>query len=134
MLNGQTHKDAFLTLCPGKLLNDVEWSSTVFIMTCDHELRRKTLKHINPKSRGIEWFKIMDEDFSSGHRAALYWAFSLWSGNSWRYDSDGNSIAPIDTMDWAYYMDEDLRRTAITALELRWRIKGFTRKEESSNV
>lgn len=129
MFNDQAHKDTFLSLCPGKLLNDPEWSSTVFALTSDAELCRKTMRHINPKKRSIDWDKIMENDFAAGHRAMIYWTFALWAGNSWRLDGQGEYTAPVDTMDWAYSMDEDLRRTAITALELRWKIKGFARKE-----
>lgn len=131
MFNNQTHKDVFLSLCPGKLLNDVEWSSTVFIFTSDDELRRKTNKHIKPQKREINWDAILATDFGSGHYSAIYWAFSLWSGNSWQWNNKGERIEPIDTMSRAYYMDYNLQRTAITALELRWRIKGIARKEES---
>lgn len=119
MFNDQEHKDAFLSLCPGKLLTDTEWIGPIFILTSDSELRRKTLKHVNSKRREIKWSRIFDTDFGSGHRASLYWAFSLWAGNSWSNDDEST----VDTMDKAYYMDNTLRRTAITALELRWRIK-----------
>lgn len=125
MFNNQEHKAAFLSLCPGKLLNDVEWSSPIFIFTSDEELRRKTAKHIHPKKREINWDAILDTDFGSGHYAIIYWAFTLWAGNSWRLDKNGEYCEPIDTMSRAYSMDENLRRTAITALELRWRIKGI---------
>lgn len=84
------------------------------------------MKHINPKKREIKWESILRTDFGSGHYAAIYWAFTLWAGNSWPKE-DGSRI---DTMSEAYYMDEYLRRTAITALELRWRIKELKRKEE----
>lgn len=130
MFNDQAHQKHFRELCPGKLLTDAEWSSTVFMLACDAELRRKCLSYVNPKRREIEWLKLMDHDFSSGHRAALYWAFSLWSGNSWRYDSDGNSITPVDTMDWSYYMDGYLRKVAVRALELRWKMRAFSVLEE----
>ncbi len=119
MFNDTEHKAAFLSLCPGKLLNDAEWFAPVFVLTSDYELRRKAAKHINPDRREIRWQKIFDTDFGSGHRAALYWAFSLWAGNSWVYEDDSR----VDTMDKIYFMDERLRRTAITALELRWRLK-----------
>ena len=131
MFNDQEHKTAFLSLCPGKLLNDVEWSSPVFVFTSDEELRRKTKKHIYPKKRKIDWDAILDTDFGGGHYAAIYWAFTLWAGNSWQWNDKGERIEPIDTISRAYSMDEKLQRTAITALELRWRIKGITRKEES---
>ena len=121
MFNDQTHKEAFLKLCPGKLLNDSEWSSTVFVLTSDAELRRKATPHIKIKKREIDWDKILSTDFGSGHYSAIYWAFTLWSGNSWPKD-DGSRI---DTMSEAYYMDEELRKTAITALKLRWKMIGF---------
>ena len=127
MFNDQEHKTAFLSLCPGKLINDTEWIGPVFIMTSDSELRRKTLKYIKPEHREIRWSKIFDTDFGSGHRAILYWAFSLWVGNSW-VDEDENQV---DTMDKSYYMDDSLRRTAITALELRWRLKGISQQQST---
>lgn len=130
MFNDQEHKSAFLALCPGKLLNDVEWSSSVFILTSDEELRRKTIKHIKPQKREINWDGILSTDFGSGHYSIIYWAFTLWSGNSWQWDDKGERTEPIDTMSKAYSMDDGLRRTAITALELRWRIKGIARKTE----
>lgn len=127
MFNDQEHKSTFLDLCPGKLLTDTEWIGPVFIMTSDSELRRKTLKYIKPERREIRWSKIFDTDFGSGHRAILYWAFSLWAGNSW-IDEDENQV---DTMDKAYFMDDNLRRTAITALELRWKIKVISQQQST---
>jgi len=121
MFNNQEHLNSFESLCPGKLIADTEWIGPIFILTSDSELRNKTAKHIDPKRREIKWSKIFDLDFGSGHRAALYWAFSLWAGNSWSND-EGEQV---DTMDKSYYMDEKLRRTAITALELRWGIRYF---------
>jgi len=125
MFNDQEHLNSFKSLCPGKLINDVEWSSTIYILTSDSELRRKTKKHIHPKKFEINWDEILKTDFGSGHYAIIYWAFTLWAGNSWRLDKEGEYCEPIDTMSRAYSMDETLRRTAITALELRWRIKSF---------
>jgi hypothetical protein len=84
MFDSDEHRELFQTLCPGKLINDGEWAGPVYILTSDAELRSKTIKHIHPSRREIEWGKIMKTDFGSGHRAALYWAFSLWSGNHGR--------------------------------------------------
>ena len=125
MFNSQEHRTAFLSLCPGKLLNDTEWVGPIFILTSDNELRRKTANRINSKKREINWEDILDTDFGGGHYAIIYWAFALWAGNSWRIDKEGGYCEPIDTMSRAYSMDETLRRTAITALELRWGIKVF---------
>jgi hypothetical protein len=117
MFNDQRHRETFLNLCPDKLFTDAEWIAPVFILTSDEELRRKTVHHINPSRRSIDWDAIVSTDFGSGHRAALYWAFSLWAGNSWPTDEGF-----IDTMDMAYYMDYDLRKTATIALMLRWKL------------
>lgn len=125
MFNSEAHKQSFLALCPGKLITDTEWIAPVFILTSDGELRSKTINHINSKHREIDWDTIMSTDFGSGHHAAILWAFALWAGNSWRWDETGKSIPPIDTMDKAFYMDSTLRRTAITALELRWGLRGI---------
>lgn len=125
MFNDQDHKNSFISLCPGKLLNDMEWVGPVFMLTSDSELRRKAAKHIHPKKREIKWESILDTDFGSGHYAAIYWAFTLWAGNSWRIDKDGEYCEPIDTMSRSYSMDDNLRRTAIAALELRWRMKSI---------
>jgi len=118
MFNNQEHKD-------------VEWSSPIFIFTSDEELRRKTAKHIHPKKREINWDAILKNDFGSGHYSAIYWAFTLWAGNSWQWNDKGERIEPIDTMSRAYYMDENLQRTAITALELRWRLKGVNQQQST---
>lgn len=117
MFNDQRHREAFLNLCPGELFNDAEWIAPVFVITSDEELRRKTVHHINPARRSIDWDAIMQTDFGSGHRAALYWAFSLWAMNSWPTDKGF-----VDTMDRAYFMDHDLRKTATLALMLRWEL------------
>lgn len=117
MFNSDEHRALFQAMCPGKLINDTEWLAPVYVLTSDAELRNKTVSHIKPSRREIKWKKIMDTDFGSGHRAALYWAFSLWAGNSWPTDEGF-----IDTMGKSYYMDEDLRKTATIALMLRWKL------------
>lgn len=128
MFNDHAHEKTFLALCPGKLLNDLEWIGPVYILTSDPELRGKTISHIKPDRREIKWHKIFDTDFGSGHRAILYWAFSLWAGNSWTDENDNT----VDTMDKSYYMDEGLKITAITALELRWRMRELKRKDNKA--
>ena len=117
MFNSDEHRALFQAMCPGKLLTDAEWIAPVYVLTSDNELRFKAAKHIKPAHREIEWEKIMQTDFGSGHRAALYWAFALWAGNSWRYPE------LVDTMDKAFYMDHDLRVTVTYALMLRWKLQ-----------
>jgi hypothetical protein len=130
MFNDQEHETAFCSLCQGKLLTDQEWIAPIYIITSDAELRRKAMIHVNPKKREIKWHKIFDTDFGSGHYAALYWAFSLWAGNSW-FNEDGNHI---DTMSRAYSMDECLKQTAILALKLRWFKESSIFQEENIGV
>lgn len=121
MFTDQRHRETFLNLCPDKLFKDAEWIAPVFVLTSDEELRRKTVHHINPARRSIDWDAIMDTDFGSGHRAALYWAFSLWAGNSWPEETE-TGFGYIDTIDKAFCMDYDLRKTATLALMLRWKL------------
>ncbi|AFM43600.1 hypothetical protein Desaci_4775 (plasmid) [Desulfosporosinus acidiphilus SJ4] len=116
VFNDQEHEKAFISLCPGKLQTDQEWIAPIYIITSDAELRAKAMVHVEPERREIRWQKIFDTDFGSGHYAALYWAFSLWAGNSW-VKEDGSIV---DTMDRSYSMDEKLKRTSIFALKLRW--------------
>lgn len=116
------HLERWEQLCPTeKLQNDREWAPVAFMFAANDELWRKAASHMRSKTRDINWSKILEEDFGSGHRAAIYWAFSLWAGNSWRvYDENDRLVKTIDTMDEAYSMNEALRRIALDALAWRW--------------
>jgi hypothetical protein len=81
------------------------------IVTADEELRRKASPHVDVEKREINWEGIFRNDFSSGHRAALVWAKSLWRDES---------PARIDIFDRSFAMDENLRKVVIEALKIRW--------------
>jgi len=118
----EVHLKTFQMLTPGRLRDDLEWASAVYILTADDELRKKAACHLNPNSRDINWFDIISTDFGLGHYAAIYWAFGLWGGHSWGgwEDDDGEMIPKIDTISRAYSMDSRLKLIALIAQAYRW--------------
>lgn len=122
----QSHLEAFEKVTPGKLREDLEWASAVYMLTVNDELRSKTTCHLYPAKRGIAWDSILSNDFGSSHYAAIYWAFGLWGGNSWGgwQDDDGKIIPKVDTTSRAYSMDSRLKFVALVAQAYRWGLQG----------
>lgn len=120
------HLRAFEEVTPGKLRNDLEWASAVYMLTMDTELRDKAACHLKPGSRDINWYGILANDFGSGHYAAIYWAFGLWGGCSWGgwEDDDGKMIPKVDTISRAFSMDSKKMFIALVAQAFRWGLKG----------
>lgn len=120
------HLRAFEELTPGDLREDLEWASAVYILTTDAELRDKTIRHLKPGKRSINWNGILATDFGSGHYAAIYWAFGLWGGCSWGgwEDNDGKEVPKVDTISRSYSMDSRLQFVALVAQAFRWGLKG----------
>lgn len=116
------HLKSFEELTPGKLRGDLEWSSTVYMLTVDGILRAKSSCHIKPISRDINWYDILNTDFGSGHYAYIYWAFGLWGSCSWGgwEDDDGKMIPKVDTISRSYSMDSKLKFIALVATAYRW--------------
>jgi len=122
----QDHLKTFEAFTPGKLRKDLEWASTVYMLTTDDELRNKTSRHINPLNRSIDWDSILSTDFGHGHRTAIYWAFGLWGGCSWGgwEDNDGNKIPKVDITSEAYSMGSGLQFVSLVAQAYRWGLSG----------
>jgi hypothetical protein len=122
----QEHLNAYELFTPGKLRDDKEWSSSVYILTADFELRKKVSRHIRPVNRSIYWDGILSTDFGSGHYAAIYWAFGLWSGSSWGgwEDDDGKKIHKVDITSKAYSMGPCLQFVVLVAQAYRWGLSG----------
>lgn len=122
----QDHLKAFEIFTPGKLREDKEWASTVYMLTSDIELRSKAVPHINPVTRETNWESILSTDFSSGHYAAIYWAFGLWGGQSWGgwKDDKGKKIPIVDITSKAYSMGSTLQFVALVAQAHRWGLSG----------
>lgn len=115
------HLKAFEEATPGKLREDTEWASTVYMLTTDNELRDKAACYLNPANREVNWNKILSNDFGSGHYAAIYWAFGLWSGHSWGgWEIDGEIIPQVDTISRASSMDSLFKIIALVAQAYRW--------------
>lgn len=122
----QDHLNAFEVLTPGKLREDKEWASTVYMLTADIELRSKAVPHINPVNRQIGWDNILSTDFGHGHQAAIFWAFGLWGGRSWGgwEDGKGNKVPKVDITSEAYSMGSTLQFVALVAQAYRWGLSG----------
>ncbi|OPY63658.1 MAG: hypothetical protein A4E56_00381 [Pelotomaculum sp. PtaU1.Bin065] len=122
------HLRAYENLTPEKLRDDLEWASTVYILTMDTVLRDKVACHLKPRHHDINWDGILATDFGSGHYAAVYWAFGLWSGRSWGWggweDNDGKKIPIVDTISRSFSMDSRLRFIALVATAFCWGLKG----------
>lgn len=118
----QNHREAFELYTPGKLRTDLEWSSTVYMLTMDDELRNKASRHLNPVDRSISWDDILSTDFGSGHYAAIYWAFGLWGGRSWGgwEGDDGKMVPKVDITSKSYSMGSCLQFVALVAQTHRW--------------
>lgn len=119
------HLDTFDILTPGKLRNDKEWASTVYMLTADDELRRKAVPHIDPLRREIDWNNILSTDFGSGYYAAIYWAFGLWGGCSWGgWEDKGGKVPKVDTVSEGFSMGATLQLVALAAQAHRWGLSG----------
>jgi hypothetical protein len=60
----------------------VQLRAVLKIATATEELRRKVSPFVNVEKREINWEGIFGNDLSSGNRAALVWAKSLWRDES----------------------------------------------------
>jgi hypothetical protein len=122
----QDHFNAYEVLTPGKRRKDIEWAPTIYILTADRELRSKTVPHINPSTRDIDWDGIISTDFGSGHYAAIYWAFGLWGGRSWGgwEGRDGKKVPVVDVVSRGYSMGAPLQFVALVAQAYRWGLTG----------
>jgi hypothetical protein len=123
----ELHLQAFEAVTPGKLREDIEWVPTVYMLTMNEHLRAKAACHLEPESREIKWYDILADDYGSGTRAAIYWAFTLWSGRNWGgwEDDDGTVLPVVDAASGAYSMDKISRLVALVATGYRWGLQGF---------
>ncbi|MGF7186055.1 hypothetical protein GGQ84_002148 [Desulfitispora alkaliphila] len=112
------HKDRFKSIAYGKLQSDQEWAAAAYICSSHDEIWSKTRKHFYPERHEIDWEKIFNTDFGSGHKAALHWAFAMYSGNAWGSWLEGDR--QVDIMSRSFSMDTKLRHVIIQALMIRW--------------
>ncbi len=70
-------------------MNDPEYSSAFYVLTCSEEMREKALPYIS--SDGIDWESMREQnDFSTGYRLLVQLANNLFS-----YSGDVN-LASVD--------------------------------------
>ncbi|MDW7674917.1 MAG: hypothetical protein SCK28_10300 [Bacillota bacterium] len=77
---------------------------------------------MDPTKREIDWPKIFDTDFGSGHKAVLYWTFAMWAGRSWGgwEEDDGKIVPMVDVMSSSSSIGKLLCTIVHQALALRW--------------
>lgn len=101
------HEEIFYRLVSKKFKeNDKEYSAAFYVLTADHELRKKGMFHIKPD--GIDWEGIWDNDWSSGYRVLLQLAESL-------FKSSGRVDLVYGLGTWG----DELYRVAMQAIEIR---------------
>lgn len=83
------------------------------IFNCSEELRTKTLPYVNLKDREIYWPNLLRQDFSSGHRSAINFAYTIWTGG---YNSDN------DPFIHCLGMDRTVAQAVLTALAIWFQV------------
>ena len=89
-----------------------ELEAVLHIFLHDEELKQKALPHVDVARQEMDWGRIFQPDYDSGHYAAVLWAYSLWR------DRPAGSNLFNDSLS----MDAGLRRTVIRAIAIRWGI------------
>lgn len=88
-------------------MNDPEYSSAFYVLTCSEEMRMKALPFIS--SDGIDWESMRKHnDFSTGYRLMIQLANNLFS-----YSGEINLASMIGTFDAEFY------QILLNAIEIR---------------
>jgi hypothetical protein len=89
-----------------------EMQAVLEIFSYDEQLRHKALAHVDIERDRIDWKRVFDNDYGSGHFAAVVWAYCLWS----------NELTKTNPFDIGFSMDAGLRRRVLRALAIVWSI------------
>jgi hypothetical protein len=89
----------------------VQMRAVLLILKADPRLMDSVWPFINLKTETIFWDEIFKMAFGSGHRAAVTWAYSIWT----------DELRPsANCFDAALSMTPDLQQAVLQALALRW--------------
>lgn len=94
-----------------------ELRAVLDIFSHDKELQRKALPHVDIERQSIDWDAIFGNDYGSGHRAAVLWAYAIWADHA---------PAKGDPISAAFSMGSQLRLTVLHALATRWGLPPVT--------
>ena len=92
----------------------IQMCAILIILSADAQLEKAVLPHIEFANESIFWDRIFNHPFGSGHRAALGFAYSIWT------DEVMESSNPFSD---ALNMDAPLKRACLNALALRWGVR-----------
>jgi len=93
-------------------LEDVlTFSAVLELFDADDDLKTKARPHVYAEKRWIDWQAIFTQDFTSGQRAALLWAKSIWLDCK---------PAKVDPFKRGLKMAKHLRVAVLKALAIRW--------------
>ena len=89
----------------------VQMRAVLLILNADRRLMNSVSPFINFDTETIFWNEICKISFGSGHRAAVTWAYSIWT----------DELRPrANCFDAALSMTPDLQAAVLQALALRW--------------
>ena len=88
-----------------------EMRAVLKIVQADRFLEELVMPHIDVGNDSIDWDRIFKNHFCSGHRAAISFAYSVWT------DQIRPRANPIEA---AYSMDDTLKVACLRALAIRW--------------
>lgn len=75
-----SHKEYFFKLVTkNHKERDREYPAAYYVLTCEEEMRSKTLGSIKDDGDGICWDKILENDFSHGYNLLVQLALHLFS-------------------------------------------------------
>ena len=91
-----------------------QMQAVLLILNADPNLMERVRSFINVESETISWDPLLKMGLGSGHRAAITWAYGVWT-DELRPESN-----PFDA---ALSLDPKLQVAVLKALGLRWGLK-----------
>lgn len=89
----------------------VQMRALLLILEADSNLLKSVETFINFDTETIYWQQILKIPFGSGHRAAITWAYGIWT----------DEVRPnSNCFDAAHSMTPNLQAGVLKALALRW--------------
>lgn len=89
----------------------VQMRAVLLIFEADPYLKKSVFPFINIQNESIRWDQIFRMSFGSGHRAAVTFAYSIWT------DEIRENSNPFEA---ALSMSVGLQQACLKALALRW--------------
>ena len=92
-----------------------EMRAVLLIFNADQYLMENVGPFINVETETINWNVILKMAFGSGHKAAVLWAYAVWTDTQPDHG---------DCFDAAFSMSPHLQIAVLEALCLRWGLRG----------